>query len=224
MAGVLNQEAGYVFIHVPKCAGMSIMSALTRSEHSTQFGALPGLQEIIARENAVSRETVYVAGHARARDIRTWLGADAYEQLLSFAVVRNPWERLQSLYHFFQAHKGTPEYRFARGLFDDFVVWYCEHRRNTMLERLTDQSGKVIVDRILRFESLAADFAALSRDLGLNINTLPRRNASANLRESTPTPSGIVELVQQTYREDFRVFGYSPKPPMLGCYPAVSRY
>jgi len=44
-----------------------------------------------------------------------------------------------------------------------------------------------------------------------------RWNASANLRESTPIPSGIVELVQQTYREDFRVFGYSPKPPMTVC-------
>jgi len=217
MAGVLNQEAGYVFIHVPKCAGMSITSSLTRSERSRQFGALPGLQEIVARENGVSSETVYVAGHARARDIRTWLGADAYEQLLSFAVVRNPWERLRSLYHFFQAQKDSPEYRVAHGQFDDFVVWYCEHRQNTMLERLTDRSGQAIVNRVLRFESLAADFAALSQDLGLNINTLPHRNASANLRESTPIPSGIVELVQQTYREDFRVFGYSPKPPMTVC-------
>ena len=116
MAGVLNLEKGYVFIHVPKCAGASITAVLMKSEHSTRFNDLPGLGDIVKQENSVSGETVHLALHARARDIRRFLGARVYNELESFAVVRNPWERLRSLYHFYRgAPANSQKYEVTRG-------------------------------------------------------------------------------------------------------------
>ena len=233
MAGVLDEDRGFVFIHVPKCAGRSIteillhsappapfgggrtgrlVAALRRSKPARSFRDLDGLREVVDRENMTSGEVVRDIGHARARDIRALIGTDTYERLLSFSVVRNPWDRLSSRYHFFQGRPRAEDHEVALGSLDDFIRWSCEQRPATMSERLTDRSGKLIVDRILRFESLHDDFAALSGELGLGGDPLPYFNVSPNSQQHTPTSDAVIELVQDTYRDDFGLFGYSPDP------------
>ena len=213
MAGVIDQDAGFVFIHVPKCAGMSITTALTQRDSAIRFGALDGLPAVMTAENEVSPEVVHNPVHARARDIRTYLGAEVYVRLLSFAVVRNPWDRLSSRYHFFRGQPGTEEHRIVQGSLEEFVVWACANKPSTMLDRLGDRDGEVIVNRILRYESVADDFAALCAELGLSIAALPHRNASANPGEWPRCSAEVVDLVQHTYRGDFEQFGYPSEPP-----------
>ena len=81
MTGVLNTDKGYVFIHVPKCAGVSISRLLLKCEQATRFHEIPALAEAVQRENAISSEIVGDTSHARARDIREVLGRDAYDRL-----------------------------------------------------------------------------------------------------------------------------------------------
>lgn len=214
MAGVLNMQKGYVFIHVPKCAGASITSALLESEHSVNFSSLSGLDKIVKEENTVSAEVVHLALHARARDIRRFLGTDIYTRLESFAVVRNPWERLRSLYHFYRTFPPSdPKHEVTRGSLSDFVLWSCENEPNTMHERLTDRSGKVIVNTILNFESLESDFQKISKMLSLNIGGLPVKNKSLNSFEKFSFHRRVIDVVQRTYERDFDLFKYPFDPP-----------
>ncbi len=213
MAGVLNLETGYVFIHVPKCAGASITSVLRESGHSTLFGGIPELEGIVKQENRVSAEAVKLTLHARARDIRNFLGADVYESLASFAVVRNPWDRLRSRYSYFRGRPNHPLYKFAKGSLSDFVVWACENYPGTMHERLTDRSGNVIVKHILKYESMESEFAKLSQMLCLNIDKLPHINMSSNSHEKPLYLNSVIDMVRQTYEKDFSLFEYPVDPP-----------
>ncbi len=213
MAGVLNMEKKYVFIHVPKCAGTSIASVLRGSEHSKGFGDIPGLQEIVRRENRVSAETIGLVAHARARDVQKLIGAETYDCLESFAVVRNPWDRLRSRYYYFRRFPNHRKYKFAKGSLSDFISWACESSPSTMQERLTGRPANVIVKNILKFESIGSDFSALSRKLSLNIDEVPHRNKSDGPRQYPLLPSSVVSMVKRTYEKDFALFDYPDDPP-----------
>lgn len=213
MAGMLDEARGFVFVHVPRTAGASMTSALRRSESATRFDQLPGLHEIVVAENEVSPEVVALALHARARDIRTYLGADRYDRLESFAVVRDPWDRLRSRFHYVRVQPDHPEYPHAQDGLASYVRWACEQHRNSLSDRLADRSGRILIKRLLRFESLAADVRQLDDDLSLGIGELPLINSSSNVDETSEFPREVVALVQRAYERDFELFSYDPNPP-----------
>ena len=70
-----------IFIHIPRCSGTSIRDALAAPEHFRT--AIPA--------GAESHDTA-----TRAREI---VGETAWDRAWTFTVVRNPWDRLISLYY-----------------------------------------------------------------------------------------------------------------------------
>lgn len=164
-------------------------------------------------ENERSSETVHTVGHARARDLRSVLGAECYDRLASFAVVRNPWDRFRSLYAYVRAFPPNKLYEMANAIsFNEFVRWSCVNRPQTMVERLTDSDGTVIVRRILRFESLRQDFDDLCLELLGENRSLPTFNVSEK-EEHCKFEAQTIEAVQQALSKDFLTFGYSLEPP-----------
>jgi hypothetical protein len=213
MAGVLNMKAGYVFIHVPKCAGASMTSVLLDSDHSFDFGSISALEPIVQQENIESREEVKLILHARARDIRNFLGTPAYESLESFAVVRNPWDRLKSHYHYARVPPSDLANKFPGRSFGDFIIWACEKRPSTMHDRLVDKQGRLIVKNILKFEALESDFKKFSDMFSFDFGKLPHKNTSSNSHEKTIIPDSLVDMVKRTYERDFSLFDYPIDPP-----------
>lgn len=213
MAGVLNMKAGYVFIHVPKCAGASITSVLLDSDHSFNFGSISALEQIVQQENIESGEDVKLIAHARARDIRNFLGTPAYESLESFAVVRNPWDRLKSHYHYSRVPPNDSANKILERSFGDFVIWACENRPSTLHDRLVDKQGRLIVKNILKFESLESDFQNFSDSFSFDFGKLPHKNTSSNSHEKTIFPNSVIDMVKRTYERDFSLFDYPINPP-----------
>ena len=82
-----------------------------------------------------------------------------------------------------------------------------------MHERLTDDSGNVMVKDILKFESIASDFLKLSQKLSLNTGKLPHKNRSSNSRENTRFSVNVIGVVKRIYERDFSLFGYPVDPP-----------
>lgn len=72
--------------------------------------------------------------------------------------------------------------------------------------------------RVLRFETLARDFAALQADWGLPVTPLPRENTTA--RKRRPTPAQLIRaatFARDFYAEDYAQFGYAlPDLPVAG--------
>ena len=66
-------QCGCIFIHIPKCAGVSVSKAL--------FGNLAG-------------------GHSRVVDYQLVFNSNEYSNYFKFTFVRNPWDRLVSAFFF----------------------------------------------------------------------------------------------------------------------------
>ena len=73
---------------------------------------------------------------------------------------------------------------------------------------LSDETGDLIVDRVLRFETLQADFDQLISDLGLPSTKLSVRNAApVGVRKPVLSPDDRA-FIARRHQRDFAAFGY----------------
>lgn len=189
-------EKKCIFVHVPKCAGISVARSL--------FGCDGGL-------------------HATVRQYQVIFPYREFQEYFKFTFVRNPWDRVVSAY-FFLKQGGMTELdrRFAeRHLspysdFDSFVreglgsgpVRGFFHFRS-QLEYLKDRRGGIPIDFIGYFENIQEDFAGIAHRLGVEAE-LKKENVTHKRKPYTEyyTPETI-EIVGNLYREDIEALGYT---------------
>jgi len=234
---IYHRELGMLFVHIPKCAGSTVTRFLIGKGLITDeevgidgldpasrtalmdgwvMAAMPDheLAPHIERNNRWTRYRLLHARHARAADIRGLLGAQAFGDLDSFALVRDPFTRLESMYHYIRKNAENPLNALATKLsFEDFVWWHCAATPSPQVKWLTDETGAVIVNHIVRAENLDAYLTDLGRRKFGRADPIRVVNASAN-HEMTPYRNyaglmpATIDLIRQTYADDFRLLGY----------------
>ncbi len=218
----ISHQYKVIFIHIQKVGGSSIQR---------WFGQLdPNLVTKIAIDPAKNRPK-----HCFATDIETVIGNEMYSDYTKFCVVRNPFNRLVSWYWMLKLRSFEEEnpdiietegdkVNFAlidelnknASNFDEFVRLPESHESGlferfffNQLDYISDVSG-VIVDRILKFENLGNDFAALAEELGLQGQQLPHmnktpRNADYRTYYNEPTK----QLITERFQRDLDYFNYT---------------
>ncbi len=195
-----SRQPQFHFIHIPKNAGQSVRDALY-------------LQPDVSLSEPF---------HYRYVDIADKVGRD----LRFFAVVRNPWSRTASRFHFGKQNAerwpaGDPRREFiSQAAFADFVkqqriLPIPEHPGQpwmgplsswfNQLEWLRDESNEVACE-CLRLEHLGED---LSFFLKRRIN-LRRTNATRAVYDyRSMYTDELAEIVRNLFREDIEHFGFS---------------
>ncbi len=180
----------FVFIHINKTGGSSVERALGLPlEHRT---ALEKIRE---------------------------LGRRNWERRFTFAVVRNPWDKVASHYHYRVATNQSGLGEATPGFCDWVRLAYAEHDLRfydaprmfmPQLRWIADNDGTILVDQVCRFEHLERDFATVCLHLGQRLE-LPHAKASArptgSWREFYDAPTR--DIVAQCFAEDIERFGYS---------------
>jgi hypothetical protein len=210
---LISNRHKFIFVHVPKTAGTSLARAL---EPYSDNHPREGLRRILSHLPVPeSHETVAFRMHVTARWARLKLPADVYNGYRKFAVVRNPYDRAVSLYHYLSQRTDHHLYeRVSRMSFKGYLDYLAKRRRSkdpTQLFYIGDAQGQPIVDDILRFENLNDDFANLCGNLGMPGRVeLPMRNTS----DHSPyweyyTDDRTRDMVRDLFAVDFAAFGYS---------------
>lgn len=190
-------EYSCIFIHIPKCAGVSIAQSLFGNQG---------------------------AGHYSSSQYREVFGDAAYDDYFTFAFVRNPWDRLASAYHFLKQggfndidrRWASKHLRHYTG-FDEFVSdWVTpEHVRGWVhfkpqCDYLCNTDGMLDVDFIGRFERLEQDFQTLCNKLGVE-RTLHSLNHG---QHKLPGYQALYDdqtrdIVSRVYARDIELLNYS---------------
>src|SRR5882762_5494779 len=145
------------------------------------------------------------------REQRLEMGRGQFESYFKFGFVRNPWDRVVSLYE----RREALEFR-AQMTFDQFVDWIqyssstCIHSspHRYQLDWFVDPNGKVLADFIGRFERLREEWAFVAKKLGLS-DALPHARTNPRTRHYSEyyTPRKR-RLIEEKFKVDIETFGY----------------
>jgi hypothetical protein len=189
----------FVFIKTRKTAGTSLEIALSR--HC-------GPDDIVTRISPEDEALRAAAGgvppqnaHMGARRVIEVIGRDTWDDYFTFAVERNPFDVVASSYRY-SARKPTFTKTFA-----EFVRTPKRMERLALNERLYRLEGRVVVDRVYRYEELPAAVADLSERLGLDLD-LPHAKQGSGPHYRELYGPGDAEIVAERFERTIREFGY----------------
>jgi hypothetical protein len=209
---LLSHSRRFAFIHVPKTAGSSVFIALKPyADRVDDYWANRWLAAAGIHVNHLAPVAYRkFRPHVAARTLQQWLPAEVFAGLFKFAFVRNPWDLLVSSYHFLKSKPEHRRSRLVRSLpsFADYVEYEIRRGRLLQTSMLCDRQGRLLMDFVGRYESLAADFATICGRLGLEA-TLPRVNASARGDYRDHYPPALAARVAEAFAPDLERFGYS---------------
>jgi len=205
MTAIEMPEQRALFVVVPKAAASSIKVAIYEATHHTEVG--PDFQP----------NAVLISQFTDARNKR-------YRGWLRFAVVRNPFDRLVSCWYEKIARRaivfaGFKAYGWDVDMpFGAFVEAACALPRECMDHHfrpqvdLLEYDGEWCVDFLMRFETLAADWARLRLKLPC-LGPLSYRNKREHEPYRTYYTRDLWERVCHAYRDDIVRFGYEADRP-----------
>ncbi len=183
-----------IFVHIPKCAGVSVNQAL--------YGSLAG-------------------GHLTIQDYIIAFGPIKFRSFYKFTIVRNPWDRLVSAFHFLKGggFSEIDQKWFNKNIgseidFEEFVLtklnkpevlnWY--HFR-PQYKYISDFNGTPIVDFIGKLENINQDFKTICNSLQRGYN-LPNENRSNRKSYLSYYTKETRNIVAELYKKDVELFEY----------------
>lgn len=209
------RELQCIFFHIPKTAGTSVECWLGRSRPISSALDCEKLLGFDAAEDCF-------LNHVLPEKVLKRIGEEAFEACFRFSVVRNPFARAVSVYHYMYEQN---EQRF--GSFVDYIRALPALLQETgpltrRLEphipqvRYTRLEGVDCCHEIVRFEQLPGSLQPVARRLGIS-RPLPFENAYRHPTRGCRPVSGFytpdtARMLVDLYAEDFDTFGYSTDP------------
>ncbi len=183
-----NHYLPYAFVHINKTGGSSVERAL----------GLP-------------------FQHRTAVELREIVGEARWARRFKFTIVRNPWDRAVSHFYYRAQTNQTglgdhpiPFLEWVERVYLDRDPKYRDQPRMFMpqLDWITDESGRILVDLVGRFESLEQDFARICQRIGRTA-TLPHLKGSSRPGYREAYTDRAAEIVGQAFERDVAAFGYA---------------
>jgi hypothetical protein len=192
----MYRDKGLVFVHIPKSAGTTVAN------------------EVLGRR----------AGHFTAVEIADEMGLDDFSGLFSFTVVRNPYDRLVSAYHYARQGGGSegsirkldvynsPAFESFESFIHNWLIVQDLMQVPIVFRPqylfVCNDNDEVLVQYIAHSEQLEELSDMLKKTVNLTtgfnqLNTTSRQHYSKYYTEE------LCKIVYELYRKDFEMFGYN---------------
>ncbi|NRB04361.1 MAG: sulfotransferase family 2 domain-containing protein [Rhodobacteraceae bacterium] len=205
----------YLFIHIPKTGGTSLALALEgrAMKEDVMLGDTP---KALKRRRRVAnlKTSGRLWKHSALSDLEGLVPNEDLETLFVFTLVRNPWDRMVSYYHWLRGQEfDHPAVRLAKTVpFKPFVLdpmTRATWRKSPARSYVCDREGQDRCRSYIRIEHLKEDAQPLWAHLGFTLEVphvnLSDRDAQYGRYFDQETQAAVAEIAA----EDISQFGYT---------------
>ena len=199
---IWSPSRNFCFVHVPKTGGTAIEQAY---KPHLRFGDVVLAAWRLSLDNWYE-EHLGLGKHAHASVIAQHLGIERFRRVISFAVLRDPLERMVSYYRWISSydHKGETEKALrVHDSFESFVEAGCKHLAPQADHVCDPATGMPIISVLAPYPHLAEAWREIGPRIGIEA-PLPIANASQPLPVDITTRAR--EIVARHYARDAELF------------------
>lgn len=205
-------RAGFWFVDIPRTSSSSI-----RIELAKKYGALHGKSNLLEKNYATPQ---LLSDHLTASHMRRIIGARLWKNIFTFTLVRNPWDRLVSMFNYRKLISSVPknmefrDYVFALSeakskpldLFNEYQKQYYY----SMADYILDDDGRIMVDFICRYEKRSEDLKYIGSKLGIEgLGSMHLQAAYPERKHySYYYDNETIEIVGKIFSKDIELLGY----------------
>lgn len=210
---VTGRTRDVLFLWVPKCAGTSVYTALVK------YGCIQKRWEKPLQP--FSNRGISTFGHVDVLQLieQGVMTRRYFDQAFKFAFVRNPYDRLVSLFFYLKKIKceEVPEQmsfgqfcgEVDRGEYPPVGLYNYQglNQCNPMASWLIGRDGRLLADFVGRHENVRADFRKVGAMIGID-EEIPHENRTERKPYQDYYTAETRAIVERVYREDFERFDY----------------
>jgi ribosomal protein S24E len=183
---LLSTSHNFLFVHFPKTAG----AATQRMLHAYCDSPERTLWNSFKRRLPIRKtpETAHLRTHETAASMRITLRDDVYDSMHSFAVCQHPFNHVVSHFEYMKQYRSA---KIAKKFEGVKCTYYLKMRARPRMpwERIfvhlpdhsyfvLDSENKIVVDRLMSFETLHQEMHDLQKDLGLRNELFSKFNVT----------------------------------------------
>ena len=211
---ILSRGRRYIFVHIPKTGGTAMALALEGRAMADDILIGDTPKAVKRRGRLKGLETAgRLWKHSTLADIEGMVSREEMDDFLIFTLVRNPWDRMVSYYHWLKEQSfDHPAVALARDLsFADSLrhpQTISTIKANPYGSYLRDGTGRERAGHYLRIEHFDKDFAPIAAHLGFSV-ALERVNQKDRNRDWRGYyDAALAAHVADLCAEDIARFGY----------------
>ncbi len=158
----------------------------------------------INRTGGSSIETAFgkkLKNHQRPKEIIEKIGLEKWNKFFKFTFVRNPWDRIVSIYHHRKQNRkivNEESHKWIYSINESYSfsqIWWLKHK------------NKIDMDFIGKFENLELDFKKVCKEINANLK-LPHVNSSKHTHYSSYYDLDSKKFVSKVCEEEIELFKY----------------
>lgn len=177
---MISHEHKCIFIHIPRTGGTALERSFNFADEPTK--------------------------HLCAKSIYLKVGQKIWDNYFKFTFVRNPWDRVISLWH-------QPIYKKINALSGHSLEFFLDHYNPCSHEQgvtFKDYLNYGVIDFVGRFENRMEDLGFISEKINHPIDALARdRSTSPRKPYQHYYTASLEKRVQQKYKEDIETYNYT---------------